>query len=586
MRKLAYIIIAVLVFASFSKSAFSAWVWTPETKKFINPKYAVKDTPKEQFDWANSYLEKKQYEKAVFEFEKLIKNYPHSEFAPKAQYYIGRTYEDMGDPYRAFLNYQKVIDNYPYNNRVEEIIEREYKIGNLFFSGQKSRILGMDILPGLDKSVEIFRKVVANAPYGEYADLAQFKLGEACKKLKNFNEAIVEFQKLVETYPSSKLADDARYEIAQCAYNASLGADYDQETTDKAITEFKSFAENHPESELAKDVDKTLGNLNEKKAGSAFKTAEFYKRVNKLTSARIYYEEILNNYPNTSFAKDARKAIDAIDAKLSPKSKKRIAEKKVEKAPPAELKKEAAEEVAKKIEPELAPAPEAPKEEVKAIPAAKEEAPKAISEAPKEAAIEKKVEVPAAPVEAKKEEKVKAAKVEEPVKTPRRRQGINILGYTTGNLLPDSINTIYIDNFVNKIDVTQEITNVDQYRIYRSGLESDITNAVLDGFRRDGSLLIVPKGQGDLRLYGDLIKLGREPLRYDSNDNITEYRIYIIANLVMKNSKDEELWKESNFTGEATYTTTGPLARSEDSAIDDAIQDFQQRVIERTIEDW
>ena len=72
------------------------WIWTPETNKWENPKYSVKDTPKEQLAAADQAYQAKNYSKAILEYEKLIKHYPKAKEAPAAQLGIARCYEDMG----------------------------------------------------------------------------------------------------------------------------------------------------------------------------------------------------------------------------------------------------------------------------------------------------------------------------------------------------------------------------------------------------------------------------------------------------------------------------------------------------------
>ena len=87
-------------------SAF--WVWTPETNKWTNPKYAVKDTPQEQLQVGLDLYEAQEYKKAIREFEKLLKTYPRARQAPDAQFTIGKCFEDQGNLYRAFKEYQVV----------------------------------------------------------------------------------------------------------------------------------------------------------------------------------------------------------------------------------------------------------------------------------------------------------------------------------------------------------------------------------------------------------------------------------------------------------------------------------------------
>ena len=46
------------------------------------------------------------------------------------------------------------------------------------------------------------------------------------------------------------------------------------------------------------------------------------------------------------------------------------------------------------------------------------------------------------------------------------------------------------------------------------------------------------------------------------------------------------MWAEPSFGGDSTYLVTGSGSKSESVAIDDAVKDLAQRIIERTVEDW
>ncbi|MBN1526194.1 MAG: tetratricopeptide repeat protein [Candidatus Omnitrophica bacterium] len=305
-------IIAGLVF---SAAASAYWVWTPETKKFINPKYAVKDTPKEQFDWAMSLYEAKDYKRAAVEFEKLVKHYEYSEYASKAQYYAGLSYESMGKYYAAFQNYQKTVENFPHVENIDEIIEREYHIANRYMAKSSPKLLGTDILTSADRAVEVYKKVVENAPFGKYADLAQYNMGMALKREERYDEAIDAFQKVSEDFPASRLAEKARYEAAQCAFKASLKPAYDAAPTAKAIRTFEEFASANRDSELSKEAEKTVHRLKDRGAEKSFMTAQFYEKLKKYKGAMIYYQDIVDRFPDSSFAMTAQAKIDVLRGK-------------------------------------------------------------------------------------------------------------------------------------------------------------------------------------------------------------------------------------------------------------------------------
>lgn len=160
-------------------------------------------------------------------------------------------------------------------------------------------------------------------------------------------------------------------------------------------------------------------------------------------------------------------------------------------------------------------------------------------------------------------------------------------GYTCRSLLPPNLKTIYVETFKNDIRVTAEQTNLRMYRGYRPGMELELTKAVIDRYLFDGNLKITTEDKANLILRSELIDFKRDPLRYDANDNVEEYRIKLIVNLDLIDGKSGVImWSERGFAGETTYRTSGALSKSEDAAVKDAIQDLARRIVERTVEAW
>ena len=160
-------------------------------------------------------------------------------------------------------------------------------------------------------------------------------------------------------------------------------------------------------------------------------------------------------------------------------------------------------------------------------------------------------------------------------------------GYTTKSLLPSNLQTIYVENLVNKINVTAEASDARMYRGYRPGMELEATRTIRDKYVADGNLRIADKETADLILTGELIDFRNEALRYDRDNDVEEYRVRLVINMVMKNAGDGKVrWTENSFAGESLYRTTGPLAKSESTAIKEAADDLARRVVERTIEEW
>lgn len=305
MKRLIFLTFILFSVISFATDSYAVWIWTPRTGKWVNPKWAVKDTPEDQYQWAMSFFNSKDYDKSVKEFEKLVRHFPRSKQAADAQYYVGVSFEKMGYYYKAFQAYQKTIEQYPYTQKYDEIIARELKMGEYFYSGAKHKYMGVPLYPSYGKAAEIFQKVNENAPFGKYADVSLFKAGESFKKAGLFEEASLCFLKLTNAYPDSKLADSAKFQAAYCTLKASGKPGYDSGATDQAIAEFDKFVSNNPESEFSKDANEALDMLYEKKAQEAFTVAKFYESQDKQESAEIYYKEIVDSYPRSKYAKQA-----------------------------------------------------------------------------------------------------------------------------------------------------------------------------------------------------------------------------------------------------------------------------------------
>ncbi|MDP3786429.1 MAG: LPS assembly lipoprotein LptE [Candidatus Omnitrophota bacterium] len=163
--------------------------------------------------------------------------------------------------------------------------------------------------------------------------------------------------------------------------------------------------------------------------------------------------------------------------------------------------------------------------------------------------------------------------------------------YSMRSLAYEKSTKIYIKPFENKVDlnIREEYSDRNPYRLYRPGMETKITDAVINRFLLDGYLKVVSsEAQADLVLKGELTNYEKQPLRYnEATKDVEEYRANIIVNMTLIDlKKDKAVWTENGFVGYTEFALVGPKAISEDAAINDAIGDLARRVVERTVEDW
>lgn len=163
----------------------------------------------------------------------------------------------------------------------------------------------------------------------------------------NVAEAMSRYTSFLTFYPAHPRADYAQYQLGLAYLKQALGPDKDQATTRQALEAFRKVALDHPESgfaDAARDraeecrerlasADAQVGLFYLKRGGWAgaadrfrsalelaprhrdrdeilFHLATALERSDKQDEALIYYQKIVDEYPNGRYAGDARQAIE------------------------------------------------------------------------------------------------------------------------------------------------------------------------------------------------------------------------------------------------------------------------------------
>jgi outer membrane assembly lipoprotein YfiO len=319
----AILVVLMAALVAFSPCAQAAWVWSPESGKWTNPKNAAKDTPEAQYLFATQYLESNDLKRAIDEFDKLIKTFPQSKWAAESQFHIGVCYEKMSDIGKAASAFREMIDKYPYSERLNDAVEHEYELAEAMLEGKKTKFLGVAIMPAQDTAVELYQHIVKSAPYGSYGAAAQYRLGDAYTALTNYEEADRAYQAVLDEYPTSEYASKAKYKIAETSYKAATKEEHRTEKTDEALKKYEGFKKDYPQSGLDAQAEEAILALREKKAKQILTTAQFYDKRGRLTSARMYYDDAARSFPDTVAGKEAQKGLEEIDAMLAKGEKRR-----------------------------------------------------------------------------------------------------------------------------------------------------------------------------------------------------------------------------------------------------------------------
>ena len=285
--------------------SFAYWEWTPQTKKWINPKLAVRETPEAQYAWADEYVAKKDYSVAIRKLEQLIEVFPDSPYAAKARYHIGEIYQMAGEKEKAFRSYQKVIDDYPGSDLVTTAVSKQFVIGGQFANKKQGKwfsFLRSD-------PADLLTKTVTAAPYAAEAEKALYDLGNYHFRKGNFPKAIDTFDRLVQDYPESQYGPVAELTAGEASFRLCRKQKNNEDLLLNTSTRLAAFLARYPEDKDKAKAQKLYGQTRELLAGKVMEVAQFYEKNKNRQAAKVYFEKVVNDYPETEAAGKAKEKI-------------------------------------------------------------------------------------------------------------------------------------------------------------------------------------------------------------------------------------------------------------------------------------
>src|SRR5271169_4261819 len=188
---------SIVAFAFATSLAQATLVWRPgEGWSDESGSDISASSSRDQLELAHKLEAQGQKDAALKAYKGLLRRWPLSFFAPEAQFRVGKILEDEGDFYNAFQAFQKMVAKYPSSEFFDQALNEQYRIANLYLAGEPQRIWKIPVGPSMDRTVDMYERIIKNAPYGTYAPQCQFNIGLAREQQRKFTDAIDAYQKV------------------------------------------------------------------------------------------------------------------------------------------------------------------------------------------------------------------------------------------------------------------------------------------------------------------------------------------------------------------------------------------------------
>jgi outer membrane protein assembly factor BamD len=165
------------------------------------------------------------------------------------------------------------------NQQVLTPQEKLAQADELFSRGKYSR--AVDMYADL-----YFSRSVSSLPH------VLMRQAECYFRVNRFSDARAVYEEFIETFPNNADISTAYFRTAQCLFEESYSAQYDQTETIHSIDAFKKFVEKYPTDPRYNQAVGYIQKAQYKLIDKKFQTGYIYYKMKDYSSALMYFKEI------------------------------------------------------------------------------------------------------------------------------------------------------------------------------------------------------------------------------------------------------------------------------------------------------
>lgn len=166
-----------------------------------------------------------------------------------------------------------------------------------------------------NRATNYYRRLIARFPYGEYTEQAQLDLAYAQYKARNFDDATSTIDRFIRTYPAHRHVDYAYYLRGLVNFerdNAFLEriarldmSQRDQASPRQSFNDFLLLVQRYPNSRYADDARQRMIHLRNELARHDLNVGLYYLDREAYVAAANRGKQLLENYPRSMHDGDA-----------------------------------------------------------------------------------------------------------------------------------------------------------------------------------------------------------------------------------------------------------------------------------------
>ena len=156
-----------------------------------------------------------------------------------------------------------------------------------------------------DQAVGYFEEVERQHPYSEWSRRSILMTAFARYQSNDYPEAIAGAERVIQLYPGNQSTVYAFYLKAICYFEQIVDVGRDQAATEQALAALRDVVQRYPRSEYAADARLKIDMVNDQLAGKEMTVGRYYLRNSQPLAAVGRFRTVIDRYQTTSHTPEA-----------------------------------------------------------------------------------------------------------------------------------------------------------------------------------------------------------------------------------------------------------------------------------------
>jgi outer membrane protein assembly factor BamD (BamD/ComL family) len=223
---------------------------------------------------------------------------------------------------KAVRKYDQLLDSFPDSWLYASAIERQFSVATAFLTGEKRIVLKYLKLSAYEEGEKIMHKIADRTGDAPIAKRALRTVAEGYETRGKFLDAYEAWAEISTRWPTGQMAKEALLRMAQDLHSAYKSPKYDSSSLLSAKSYYNDFKIRHPQLKGEHKIDDKINMIDEQLAYKQFRIGQYYDRADSPQAANIYYQYVIDSWPDSAAAKMAKAKIEENNAPAAEAAKK------------------------------------------------------------------------------------------------------------------------------------------------------------------------------------------------------------------------------------------------------------------------